>query len=84
MIIDVIYIPALVAVDLKDLFLSLGICVVIEVLDNPGISLHSGGWRAEIESTRRLVADLARFAASELHTCWMAIPKGIRSPRKNS
>jgi lipoprotein signal peptidase len=82
-VVDVIYIPDLVAVDLKDLFLSLGICVVVEVLDNPDISLHSGGWRAEIESTRRLVADLAAFAAREIHTGWIAILERIRSPQNN-
>ncbi|MCL7454838.1 MAG: signal peptidase II [Anaerolineae bacterium] len=82
-IVDVIHIPGLVAADFKDLFLSLGICVVVEVLDNPGISRRWGGWRAEIESTRRLVADLAAFAAGELRTCWMAILKSVRSPKEN-
>ncbi|MFN2290555.1 MAG: signal peptidase II [Anaerolineae bacterium] len=83
-VVDVIYVPGLVAVDLKDLFLSLGICVVVEVLDNPDISLHSGGWRADIESTRRLVPGLAAFTAAELHTCWIAILESIRSPKKKS
>lgn len=82
-VVDVIYIPELVAVDLKDLFLSLGICVVVEVLDNPGISLRWAGWRAEVESTRRLVADLAAFATRELRHGWMAIRKRIRPPLKN-
>jgi hypothetical protein len=45
---------------------------VIEVLDNPGISLRFEGWRAERESTRRLASELAAFAAGEVRSWWLA------------
>jgi signal peptidase II len=82
-IVDVIRIPGLISFDLKDLFLSLGVCVGIEVLDNPTISLRPEGWRAEIESTRRLVVDLAAFAAGEARSCWAAIVHRLKSPPEN-
>ncbi len=69
-VLDFIQIPGFVTADFKDLFLSLGICVIIEVLDNPDISLRWDGWRAELESTRRLVTDITIFAAGELRSCW--------------
>lgn len=82
-VVDVIHIPGLVAVDLKDLFLSLGVCVVVEVLDNPTISLRPKGWRDKIESARRLVVDLAAFAAGEARSCWAAVVHSVKSPPEN-
>ncbi|MDY6875571.1 MAG: signal peptidase II [Chloroflexota bacterium] len=79
-IIDLIQIPGIVAADFKDLFLTLGgACVIIEVLDRPGLSLGWDGWRAEFESTRRLITDVSVFAAGELRSCCIIIREGFNS-----
>ncbi|PKO20501.1 MAG: hypothetical protein CVU38_19785 [Chloroflexi bacterium HGW-Chloroflexi-1] len=76
---DFIQIPGLVTVDFGDLFLSLGVCVLIEVLDNPDISLRWDGWRAEAESIRRLITDFTVFAAGELRSCWIVARERFKS-----
>jgi len=78
-VLDFIKIPGFVTADFKDLFLSLGICVIIEVLDNPDISLRWDGWRAELESTRRLVTDITTFAAGDLRSWWIAAREKFNS-----
>jgi lipoprotein signal peptidase len=77
--VDFIQIPGFVTADFKDLFLSLSsVGVIIEVLDNPGISLDWAGWRAELESTRRLITDIAAFAAGDLRSCWSIIKERFK------
>ena len=78
-VVDFVEIPGFVAADFKDLFLLLGICVVIEVLDNPGMSLRWDGWRVELESTRRIITDIAAFAAGDLRSWWAAARKRFKS-----
>lgn len=81
---DFIQIPGLVTFDFGDLFLSLAICIVIEVLDNPAISLRWDGWRTEAESTHRLITNIATFAAEDLRSWWAAIGrkgKGRDAPK---
>ncbi len=79
-VIDFILIPGVVAADLKDLFLSVGgACVVIEVLDNPGISRRWAGLKAELGSTRRLVVDVAAFAAGEWRACQNTVKERFKS-----
>ncbi|MBU2609780.1 MAG: signal peptidase II, partial [Chloroflexi bacterium] len=81
---DFIQMPGLVTFDFGDLFLSLGLCAVIEMLDNPGISLRWDGWRVELESTRRINTDIAAFAAEDLRSWWAAIGltgKGRDAPK---
>jgi len=81
---DFIQIPGLVTSDFGDLFLSLAACVVIEVLDNPAISRRWDGWRAEAESTHRLITNIATFAAEDLRSWWIAIGlkgKGRDAPK---
>jgi signal peptidase II len=79
-VIDFIQIPGVVVADLKDLFLSLGGAgVVIEVLDNPNVSLTWAGWSAELENTQRLVTDITAFTARELHSCWVSARQRFKS-----
>ncbi|PKO19885.1 MAG: hypothetical protein CVU38_21480 [Chloroflexi bacterium HGW-Chloroflexi-1] len=78
-VLDFIQIPGFVTADFKDLFLSLGICVIIEVLDNPAISLRWDGWRAEAESIHRFITDFTVFAAGELRSCWIVARERFRS-----
>jgi len=82
-VLDFIQIPGFVTADFRDLFLSLGICVIIEVLDNPDISLRWDGWRAELESTHRLITNIAAFAAADLRSCW-SITKERFTPWRSS
>ena len=79
-VVDFIQIPGIVAADFKDLFLTLGgACVIIEILDRPGTSLGWDGWRAELESTRRLITDVTVFAAGELRSRWIIVREGFNS-----
>lgn len=79
-VVDFIQIPGIVAADFKDLFLTLGgACVIIEILDRPGTSLGWDGWRAELESTRRLITDISVFAAGELRSCCIIVREGFNS-----
>jgi len=83
-VVDFVQIPGLVTLDFKDLFMSLDVCVVIEVLDNPAISIRWDGWRAEAESTHRLITNIATFAARDLRSWWAAIGltgKGRDAPK---
>jgi len=79
-VVDFVGIPGLVTVDFKDLFSSLAVCaIIIEMLDNPAISLRWDGWRAELESTRRLITNFTVFAAGELRSCWIVARERFKS-----
>lgn len=65
-VVDYIYLPGIVAVDLKDLYSLIGVATLaIEVIDNPQISKRWNGWRAQCRETRELVGRFARFVANE-------------------
>ncbi len=69
-VLDFVAVPGLIAVDLSDLFLLLGWSVLIELLENPETSWGWEGWRAEYDGTRRLIRDVAAFAAKDVRSWW--------------
>ena len=69
-VLDFVAVPGLLAANLSDLLLLLGWSALVELLDNPEISRRWDGWRAEYDGTRRLVRDVAAFAAEDIRSWW--------------
>jgi lipoprotein signal peptidase len=70
-VVDTISLPGVVAFDLKDILLTLGVAALVaETLANPGVSWRWRGWRREGRALVDLVARVGRFAVQEVRTTW--------------
>jgi lipoprotein signal peptidase len=73
-IVDYIGLPGLVAADLKDIFIAIGIAAVFaETLDNPKLSWRWVGWQNERDDLIRLVKSFCSFSIQELHNVCQSI-----------
>lgn len=66
-VVDYLYIPGHFAADLKDIFAEVFVAsALIEVLDNPKISIRWTGWKNEFRDLRNVIVGISRFAISEM------------------
>lgn len=66
-VLDYIHVPGVVAADMKDILLTIGVAAFFaEVVDNPDVSWRWKGWRHEYEELCDLARNLQRFIRDEL------------------
>ena len=66
-VVDYLYIPGHFAADLKDIIAEVFVAsALIEVLDNPKISIRWTGWKNEFRDLRNVIVGISRFAFSEI------------------
>ena len=66
--VDYFSIPGHFVCDLKDIYLMIGVAlVVVELVDNPRIELSWKGWREEYRETRDTTVQFGRFAIKDLY-----------------
>jgi lipoprotein signal peptidase len=66
-VVDYLYIPGHFAADLKDIISEVFVSsALIEVLDNPKISIRWTGWKNEFRDIRKVIVGVSRFAIREM------------------
>ncbi len=84
-VLDYIRLPHIVAADLKDITLAIGLAAFFaEILDNPAISLREAfrwqGWRKEWDSLTGFIREIGAFTIGELRN----FPRSVRWKKSNS
>jgi len=66
-ILDFIQLPGVVAADLKDILMAIGLAsFLVEAIDNPEITFHWKGFRNEVHGLCHLSSSFIHFASSEI------------------
>jgi len=66
-VVDYLYIPGHFTADLKDIISEVFVAsALIEVLDNPKISIRWTGWKNEFRDLRNVIVGISRFAIDEM------------------
>jgi len=78
-ILDTLLLPSIVAADLKDIYLAIGIAAMFaEMIDNPSISFRWDGWHEETRGIARWIKSLLRFSIQDFRNGCLSMRRWLR------